>query len=250
VLADASADIRLERDVTGRLILRPDGHPFGRLVTDLDADIRALVTWFLASGGMTEGRGRMAPHLARASLPQGFTVPPATPLPRPRPGPHPEGALVAFAFGQIGADTFGALAARGHALRLTPWRMILIAGLPGLPDDPALITRPDDPLLRVAACTGAPGCPQALGPTRGLARTLARTLAGTLARTLAAEAGHPLHVSGCAKGCAHPGPAETTLVATPRGYDIIRGGCASDAPHLTDQPPHLIAAALKARHAP
>ena len=47
-------------------------------------------------------------------------------------------------------------------------------------------------MLRVIACTGAPGCLQAHAATRPLARALAPKLTETL------------HVSGCAKGCAHP----------------------------------------------
>ena len=243
-LTDTPADIRLERDASGRLILRPDGHPLGKAVTEdsaIDAAL-ALADWFLSSGGAPHGRGRMAAHVAHAALPDGFTVAPAPPLPRPVPGLHSQGALVAFAFGQMQADTLAGLAALGHDLRLTPWRMVLVDGLrtpqnDPAQNDPALITAPGDPLLRVTACTGAPGCPQALGPTRALARALA-----SLVRD-------GLHVSGCTKGCAHPGAAPITLVATPQGYDLIRNGTAADTPHLTGLSPARIAEALKDPHA-
>ena len=39
-----------------------------------------------------------------------------------------------------------------------------------------------------------------------------------------------LHISGCAKGCAHPAAAPLTLVATADGFDLIRDGSARDAP--------------------
>jgi precorrin-3B synthase len=242
VLRKTPADIRLERDVTGQMILRPDGHPMGKRITAATAVDAALglARWFLDTGGAPQGRGRMTAHLARVTLPEGFSAAPASPQAPPYPGLHAEGALVALAFGQIDAETLGALAALGHDLRLTPWRMILLAGARTAPHLPGLITQPDDPLLRVTACTGAPGCSQARGPTRDLARLLAPQI----------TVGAHLHISGCTKGCAHPGPTETTLVATSHGYDLIRGGCASDAPHLTDLPPHLIAAALKAPDAP
>lgn len=239
VLTDTPADIRLERDISGQLILRPDGHALGQAVTEgtaIDAAL-ALTRWFLATGGAPDGRGRMAAHLALADLPDGFSLAPAPPLPRPRPGAHPQGALVAFAFGQMQAATLAGLAALGCDLRLTPWRMLLIAGLPRLPDLPGLITAPDDPLLRVTACTGAPGCPQALGPTRDLARMLAPLV------------DRGLHVSGCAKGCAHPGPALITLVATGPGYSLIRNGTAADTPHLTGLSPARIVEVLKDPHA-
>ena len=125
--------------------------------------------------------------------------------------------LVAFEFGQMQAETLAALADLGP-LRVTPWRMLLIEGAITAPDLPGLITRADDPMLRVVACTGAPGCLQAHGETRNLARALAPHLRETL------------HVSGCAKGCAHPGPAALTLTATPTGFALIRGGAASGTP--------------------
>jgi precorrin-3B synthase len=242
VLQDTPADIRLERDATGTLILRPDGFAFGQRVTP-DMAAKAALTlakWFLSTGGAPQGRGRMAGHLARATLPGGFAHPPAAPLPRPTPGIHPHGAAVAFAFGQMPAETLGHLAALGHDLRLTPWRMILIAGARSAPDLPGLITTPTAPLLRVTACTGAPGCTQALGPTRALAHRLAPHIAPD----------SHLHLSGCSKGCAHPGVAALTLVATTQGYDLIRNGKAGDAPHLTDLSPDLLADALKAPDAP
>ena len=80
--------------------------------------------------------------------------------------------------------------------------------------------RAGDSLRRVHACTGAPGCRQALQPTRPLARRLAARL----------PAGAVLHVSGCAKGCAHPAPADLTLTATACGFDLVRRGKAGDPP--------------------
>lgn len=239
-LSQTPADIRLERDAQGQLILRPDGHPMGRHVTQDTATAAALslARWFLHTGGAPQGRGRMAAHLTRVTLPEGFTIRPAAPVPPPGPGLQPEGALVGFVFGQVQAETLAAVADLGHDLRLTPWRMLLIAGLQALPDLPGLITAPDDPLLRVTACTGAPGCGQANGPTRALARALA-----PLVR-------NGLHVSGCAKGCAHPGVAPITLVATLQGHDLIRNGTAADTPHLTGLSPARIAEVLKDRHAP
>jgi precorrin-3B synthase len=126
--------------------------------------------------------------------------------------------MVGFEFGQVPADILGALSSFG-ALRITPWRMLLIEGASAAPDLPGLITRPEDPMLRVIACTGAPGCLQAAQPTRALARILAPHLPD----------GVVLHVSGCAKGCAHADPAALVLTAQPEGFNLIRNGRASDA---------------------
>ena len=240
VLTQASADIRVERTADGRLILRPEGHSLGQPVTDLATDAIAMADWFVRSGGIANGRGRMGALTARGAIPPNCTLPPAEPLPTPQPGLQEDGALVALAFGQMRAETLHALAVLGHELRPTPWRMLLIVGAATLPQMPDLITDPADPILRITACTGAPACPQALGDTRLLARQLAPHIAAT----------QTLHISGCAKGCAHPAAAETTLTATGRGYDLIRNGTAHDTPSLRNLTPQAILDHLKAPNAP
>lgn len=240
ILTGASADIRIERSADGSAILRPDGHPFGQPVTDLARDAIAMAEWFVSNGGVTNGRGRMAALIAKGTIPPNCSLAPADPLPTPAPGLHPDGALVALAFGQMRAETLHALAALGHELRPTPWRMLLIVGATELPAIPGLITDPADPILRITACTGAPACPQALGNTRQIARQIAPHL----------EQDQALHISGCAKGCAHPTAAETTLTATGQGYDLIRNGTAHDTPSLRGLTPQAILNHLKAPNAP
>lgn len=241
VLSGASADIRVERSDNGRLILRPDGHPFGQPVTDLARDAITLVNWFVANGGITLDRGRMAALVARGTVPPGCSLAPARPLAAPTPGVHPEGAFVALAFGQMHAETLFALASLGHEIRPTPWRMLMLVGATAVPAIPGIITDPADPVLRITACTGALGCPQARGETRTLARSLAEKLPD----------GCHLHVSGCAKGCAHPGASDLTLVATaPDRYDLVIGGTARDTPARKGLHPAAIPDHLKAPHAP
>lgn len=226
VLGDISADIRLEAVADG-LICRADGAERGCSVNEAEAvpAMLDLARWFLASSGAPEGRGRMKRHLAGgATLPPDHRAVPCLQAPpfEPAPGLVAEGALVGLAFGQIDAETFHALAASGP-LRLTPWRMLLIEGAAVMPDLPGLITRGDDPLRRVVACTGAPGCFQAKQETRGLARALAPLI----------PMGGLLHVSGCAKGCAHPSPAPLTFTGTAAGFSLIRDGDAAAPPAAT-----------------
>ena len=213
VLQQVSADIRIERSEQGWLV-RPDGFATGALVKNVGAAVAQLLTWFLARG-VVDGRGRMA-ALAGRNLPAGFNHPYTPASFAPQPGGHDMGHMVGFAFGEIPAQTLLALAK--HDVRITPWRMILIEGATSAPDLPGLIVDAADPRQRVTACTGAPGCPQALQPTRQLAACLAQFV----------SQGQHLHVSGCAKGCAHPGPADVTLVATIAGFDLIRNGRAAD----------------------
>jgi sulfite reductase beta subunit-like hemoprotein len=148
--------------------------------------------------------------------------------------------LVGLAFGQMSADLLLCLAGLGHELRMTPWRMLLLADAVRVPRIDGLVTDAADPRRRISACTGAPGCAQAQGPTRALAAALAAGL----------PAARTLHVSGCAKGCAHPGPADLTLVARPGGYDLVRHGRAADAPALRHLTAAQAAEALRDRRAP
>jgi precorrin-3B synthase len=221
VLAHAPADVRIERGAYGGLIVRANGAPPGHAVTRTDAIETALslAEWFVASGGVRDGRGRMAAHVAR--LPDALTghAEPAAAA-SPEPGIHPNGALVALAFGQMQCETLDFLAGLAPGLRLTPWRMILVEGLREMPQHDGLVNRADDPLLRVVACTGVPRCPEAHAETRGLAASLAPNLAPDMR----------LHVSGCAKGCAHPRVSDLTLVGTPDGIDFVRNGSPRDVP--------------------
>jgi precorrin-3B synthase len=103
---------------------------------------------------------------------------------------------------------------------MTPCRMVLVEGLREMPRREDVITQADDPALRVIACSGAPRCREAHADTRALATALASRIA----------ADARLHVSGCAKGCAHSGPASITLVATSEGFDLVRDGSTRDMP--------------------
>jgi precorrin-3B synthase len=165
---------------------------------------------------------RMAPLLASTGdRPAGFFVPRQTQDYMPAPGYTPFGAMVGLAFGQLSVATLSTLAKQG-GLRMTPWRMLLVEGARELPDIDGLITDRNDPLLRVIACTGAPRCSQGLSETRPVARALASSL----------RPAQTLHISGCAKGCAHPRASALTVTATATGFDLIMNGRASDTPTL------------------
>ncbi|WP_215754156.1 precorrin-3B synthase [Acetobacter sp. P5B1] len=105
-------------------------------------------------------------------------------------------------------------------LRMTAWSGLVFAGLKKNPEISGMITHPDDARLRVYACIGAPGCAQAAGDVGRDALVLAPFLPDKA----------DLHVSGCRKGCAHPGAATVTLVAGSEGYGMVLQGTASDEP--------------------
>ena len=112
------------------------------------------------------------------------------------------------------ADDLSQLAAaprrRPRRLRLTPWRAILVpvaserqtrALVSALTPGNFILDR-DDPRRRVAACSGAPACARATTPDpRGR-----HALFGNARRHGPSTTASSLHVSGCAKGCAHPRP--------------------------------------------
>ena len=142
--------------------------------------------------------------------------------------------LLGTPFGALDAAALAALAgiARRFAdgtIRVTPWKGVALSGVvrseaPALAEaaeDAGLVVRPQDARQRIVACAGRPGCASAHADTRADAARLAAM--DTVPTGI-------LHVSGCAKGCAHPGPAPATLVATAEGYDLVRGGRATDPP--------------------
>jgi precorrin-3B synthase len=237
MFASAPADIRFERDTSDELMVRADGAPLGRAVARAEAIHVALslAEWFVASGGVKNGRGRMAAHIAAGTKLPDALAGDARPVPASGPqvpGLGAGGALIGLAFGQLQGKTLEYLAELVPGLRMTPWRMILAEGLQAMPEHDGLVMRGDDPLLRIVACTGAPACPEARVETREFAAALAPYLSANLR----------LHVSGCAKGCAHPQASATTLVGTNKGFDLIRNGSARDMPTLRGLDPATILA--------
>lgn len=155
---------------------------------------------------------------------------------------------IGLPFGQVDAATLGRLAEaagrmEGATVRPAPRRALIVAGL-----TPAgaialtytarklgLIVDPADPRLAIAACSGQPACTSAHFDTRTLALYLADH----------AHVSGPIHISGCAKGCAHPTPARLTITGQADGIGIVADGRAGDPPS-TLLPP-LDPASLAAR---
>jgi precorrin-3B synthase len=154
---------------------------------------------------------------------------------------------VGLPFGTFAAALLPSLAALSEqsgdgTLRVSPWRALLFAGVPAAAVAQllktcaalGLIADPADPRLAVIACPGQPACASATVPARADAEQLAALgMSGTL------------HVSGCAKGCAHPGPARITLVGELGRYGIVRNGRASDTPSARRMTIDQVIAALR-----
>jgi precorrin-3B synthase len=156
---------------------------------------------------------------------------------------------IGLAFGHTHADALAnlmhvAVRHRVHAARPAPDRALLLTGISALDvhgltaaaERFGFVVDADDPRRRIAACPGAPACASGLIP----ARTLASALATVLPHELAGMARRvAVHISGCPKGCAHPGPAPLTVVGTPQGCGIVCGGSAEKPPHHCVDPARL-----------
>ena len=225
VLQDTYADVRIERALDGGFLVRATGCDTGAAVseTEVIATVQALVEWF-ASTRAADTR-RMSKHLTDVPLPLRFQG--AQPVEATA---QRDKGLLYTPFGQLSAADLRALSELGDvsAIRITPWRALWLGSVS--PKARALFPIPENsPLLSVAACAGQPFCPQASVETRDLAVELAGRWPGKL------------HVSGCAKGCAHPANAEVTLVGKNGRFDLVRNGAAWDDPLYTN----LSHAALK-----
>ncbi len=176
------------------------------------------------------------------------------PSKRPQPGftpiPGSMGGcfLIGAAFGGLEAETLADLADLTRAfsdgtIRLTPWKAVVLSGVsrsdvPVLRErasEAGLVAEPYDARARIVACAGRPRCASAEADTRADAGFFLS--ANSVPHGL-------LHISGCAKGCAHPSPAPFTLVATAGKYGLVRNGKADDAPERTGLSPRDAARAL------
>ncbi|MCW2243893.1 precorrin-3B synthase [Azospirillum canadense] len=132
-------------------------------------------------------------------------------------GPHPAWLGVAFPFGRLTCDQLEALAALATEVRLTPWRALLLVDANPTAAQTAqslgCILDHADPRLKVTACSGVSGCDVGTTDTHADGLAIAARAAGLLERV------RMVHVSGCAKGCAHPKAADVTLTARDGVYD-------------------------------
>ncbi|WP_246685040.1 hypothetical protein [Methylobacterium sp. WL69] len=233
-LGEAEADIHLRvvaPDGVAWALAGPDGPVWFAPVTTARA-LAAVSDALRALGESGARRMRDLDAATRDSL-GGTAMPAPSPLPALAPGLHDvdddrTALAVAAAFGRCTADGLDRLAEwsdRLGALHLTlsPTRgFVLVArdrdgtrrALDALGKN-GFLHAADDPRGQVAACPGAPACASGSTPTLLDAARLAEALRGT---------GIDAHVSGCAKGCAHPGPAALTLVGRAGRYGIVLHG--------------------------
>ena len=222
--------------------------PLG-LFVEADAATQALTFLEAIAAPGLEGRGR---NIAAGRLP--------TPSPQgegagggdARPSPLTSASLlgtflllanatyalaIALPFGSMPAEQIAELAQAAADLGATEirpasGRMLLALGLAA--DSAAslqakatglgFVTDAADPRLSIAACPGAPACASAHMETRRQAEAIATQNADLL------DGSFTLHISGCAKGCAHPGSTTLTLVGGENGAGLVVNGTAKTLP--------------------
>ena len=212
---------------------------------EVDAASAALVLLReLASRG-PEARGRdLATDLPRNSA----ATQPISPVGLHLLAPGLAAAGIGPAFGQIDAERLAALCEEAVAVGMTAVKpgfdhSLLFFGQPDACESliafanlNGFITSAEDPRSSIAACPGRPACASGEVETHALGELAARECRNLL------DGSFKLHVSGCAKGCAHPQASPITLCGTPSGLAWTAGRAAD--PALAVIRPHDIATAL------
>ena len=112
-------------------------------------------------------------------------------------------------------------------VRTAPGRALLFTGIPNVRRFAAdaerlgFIVNPDDPRRKVIACAGAPICASGEIPARAIAPEIARHMGALL------QTGDVVHISGCPKGCAHPGPSSISVYGRDGVCDVHLDGVLS-----------------------
>jgi precorrin-3B synthase len=248
-----AADIRLRPESTGRclhVMLGGDAihaTSVGAVPLTMATDVTLRTLDVIAR----HGRKARARDLMRAGELESFraALGPAareTPPPTARPPSEPIGvhalrggtvALgIGFAFGHTDADSLERLidAARTSDTKglRTAHRALLLIGLPAqaasnlaaVAEQLGFVTRVSDPRRHIATCAGAPICAAGQIPTRALAPTIAKAAPDLL------DGSFVLHLSGCAKGCAHHADSALSIVGKSGGCGVVLDGAASDMP--------------------
>lgn len=205
------------------------------LIARLDAAARAAATTPVAAP--TDSTGAPPTGAARPDHPVGLVAR------RPQsPDGAPGRAITVGAILPLAttdADTWRRLATharRGDGLvRTTPWRGVLIGGLSDadaaaiLRDlaEAGLVVDEADPVRRLTACTGLPGCARSLADVR--ARALASAGVGgrnydDIPVDADLLAGRTVYWAGCERRCGHPGTPHVAHIATPDGFVTRENG--------------------------
>ncbi|WP_083897413.1 precorrin-3B synthase [Azospirillum sp. B506] len=157
-----------------------------------------------------------------------------------RGGEAPAFLTTAFPFGRLTATALAALASTCTEIRITPWRALILvapsANAATVASSHGAILSHTDRRLKLTACSGMGGCDVGTTDTHATALAIAER-AGPLLDPV-----RMVHVSGCAKGCAHSAIADVTLTARDGLYDVaLNARPGDDSPHTGLSPADAVA---------
>ncbi|WP_262027047.1 precorrin-3B synthase [Microvirga sp. Mcv34] len=209
--------------LAGFAALRLSGGTGARRLRDLEPDLADELAAPAALAPVTPPQNRpAAPRAGRFATAGKEAILLALPFGRCRSAQLVEAAAWSerFGCGEIRLSFTRGLLLPGIAEEQLPLLMEQAAGA-------GFITEADDPRLALIACPGKPDCASGLTPAPADALRIAETCGDSLAQ------GMFVHVSGCPKGCAHPGKADLTLVGrADGGYDVVPHGSTRDVTSL------------------
>ncbi|KFC71340.1 Cobalamin biosynthesis protein CobG [Devosia sp. LC5] len=246
------ADIRLTAADTDHWNLSVGTNPIGTVATTDAVDAARIILGLISNRGET-ARGRdLAPETIRTALAPLLANDVAA-VRRPATSAIGDFTLdacfatgIALPFGSVSSSTLIELANTARGLGITELLLAPHHALIALAPDTAqlqtwrseaaalgFITTPDDPRRAISACIGSDGCASGQIAARALAAELAERHAALF------DGSVTLHVSGCAKGCAHPRAASLTLVGTATNCALVSNGLAGDTPLVEIAPARL-----------
>ena len=124
-------------------------------------------------------------------------------------GRHGTALVVTVPLGSLTQEQAAALVGAADAVRITPWRSVVVpAGATGL-EEVGLVMTPDSVWEGVTACAGKPGCAKALADVRADATRLIPAFR---------RDGRRVHWSGCERRCGKPSDGFVDVVAVGDGY--------------------------------
>ncbi|WP_028745016.1 precorrin-3B synthase [Rhizobium mesoamericanum] len=183
-----------------------------------DIERGALLAAFpFMEGVLAKAPERKNPVAGTLALPDGFSVLGLS----PRFGQIRASELISFL---RSAGALGATQVRpgpGRILFLTGLDCRSAATLAKMASKYGLSVNRFDPAMSIAACAGAGACASGRFQTKARAEKLAAIAVELLDGSMV------VHVSGCAKGCAHSRPA-LSIVGADDGYNLMLDGVASD----------------------
>ncbi|MFD1327722.1 precorrin-3B synthase [Mycoplana ramosa] len=251
-LSDMVADIRLDAirrsgGLCWRLSVGGDSCSAREVaaVADGDAVSAVLAVLEVLHGLGPAARGRdldaeaLRSQLGSRACPAGLGDKMIPPSPSRPVGRHRLGegtALgVGLAYGQTSAAALerlmrGLAALGADEVRLAPHRSLIVLGLADAAIEPGIAlaeregfwTRADGPGNAIAVCAGSAGCASGRFDTKAAADLLVAQAPDLLDGSLT------VHISGCAKGCAHPRAAALTLAGQGNGVALAIDARAGD----------------------